>query len=103
MIELRNALYKNVNIINIFLQLTNFTFCNGSGENAPGCKDKAGKHIQIGLVVKSRKGKAPKERKDDDDDKYGDNKGKQHNTIIIIVIAISLLTSIPGIWLPPIS
>ena len=80
-----NALYKNVNIIIIiiFLQLANFTFCNGSGENAPGCKDKPGKEIQIGLVVRSRKGKAPIKRKDEDD---GDNKGKQYNTIELLLL-----------------
>ena len=86
----------NVNII-ISLQLTNFKFCNGSGDNAPGCKEKTGKDIQIGVVVKSRKGKEGKKREDDDDDKDEDNKGKQHNTVII---AIGLLTSIPGVRLP---
>ena len=47
--------------------------------------------------MKSRKGKEGKKREDDDDDKDGDNKGKQHNAIII---TISLLTSIPGVRLP---
>jgi len=91
---LRNALYKNVNIIIIiFLQLTNFTFCNGRGDNSSGCKDKPGKDIEIGLTVRSRKGKPPTKRKDDDDDNYGGNKGKEYNTN-------SLLTSMRVIILP---
>lgn len=76
-----------------FLQLTNFTFCNGSGDKSEGCSGKPGKYIEIVVTVRSRKGKAPTERKDDDDDDYKGNKGKD-------LPAISLFMSTPAIMSP---
>ncbi|XP_020617809.1 uncharacterized protein LOC110055747 [Orbicella faveolata] len=63
--------------LKVFIELTNFTFCNGRGDNSSGCKDKPGKDIEIGLTVRSRKGKPPTKRKDDDDDNYGGNKANK--------------------------
>lgn len=61
--------------LKVLIELTNFTFCNGSGDKSEGCSGKPGKDIEIVVTVKSRKGKAPTERKDDDDDDYKGNKG----------------------------